>query len=85
MPLLQKVFFIIQICSENLICFFDIAFEVSDYEVSNERPQLRFLPSDADQVFHAGDTFELVCEADFSLEWRLPSILDTRDYVSQYY
>jgi hypothetical protein len=46
-----------------------------------ERPSIRLLPDDSDKIFKTGVTFQIICEADFNLDWKLPSILETRDYV----
>ena len=45
------------------------------------RPSLRFIPDESDKIYRSGDTFQLICEAEFHLNWKLPSILETRDYV----
>ena len=47
------------------------------------RPSLRFISDESDKIYRSGDTFQLICEADFHLDWKLPSILETRDYVSR--
>nr|CAH0098421.1 unnamed protein product [Daphnia galeata] len=44
------------------------------------RPSLRFISDESDKIYRSGDTFQLICEADFHLDWKLPSILETRDY-----
>ncbi|XP_046463212.1 hemicentin-1-like isoform X2 [Daphnia pulex] len=45
-----------------------------------ERPSIRLLPDESDKIFKTGVTFQIICEADFNLDWKLPSILETRDY-----
>ncbi|XP_032794862.2 uncharacterized protein LOC116931389 isoform X3 [Daphnia magna] len=54
---------------------------IKDGSTDHPKPSLRFLPNDSDKIYRTGDTIRLVCEADFHLDWKLPSILETRDYA----
>ncbi len=47
-----------------------------------DRPSMRLFPDETDHVYRTGDTIKLICEADYPLDWKLPSILETRDYVN---
>ena len=72
--------FWLQFESECCVTFQCVDF--ADAEVAEqERPSIRLLPDESDKIVRAGATFQIICEADFNLDWKLPSILETRDYV----
>ena len=58
--------------------------------VEKPRPALRLFTenathlvnNDTDAIYKTGQTIILICEADFPMDWKLPSILETRDYVT---